>query len=136
MSKVVAIDLDGCIADYSKGWQGENVFGDVIPGCKEALQKLKSEGNTIIIYTVRQHTKELDQYLESNEIPYDYVNESVPGTYSQDGRKVWANVYIDDRAITFNGNWEKIPRMVRGFISWEKKQKYEEMYQSKMRDNK
>jgi len=127
MSKIVAIDFDGCIADYSKGWLGENVFGDVIPGCKEALQRMKDDGYKIIIYTVREHTRWLEQYFKSNGIPYDYINESVPGTYSNDGSKVYADVYIDDRAVTFDGNWEKIPKVVGGFMSWQKKLKYEKM---------
>ena len=127
MSKVVAIDLDGCIVDYSRGWKGENVFGAIIPGCREALKRMKAEGHKIIIHTCRSVTKELIQYLDDSEIPYDSINEDVLYTHPQNNRKVHADVYIDDRAINFNGNWEKIPERVRGFMEWYKKEKYEEI---------
>lgn len=29
--KTICIDFDGVIHDYSKGWQGEDVFGQMIP---------------------------------------------------------------------------------------------------------
>lgn len=29
--KTICIDFDGVIHDYSKGWQGEDVFGQIIP---------------------------------------------------------------------------------------------------------
>lgn len=45
---VVAIDVDGVIADYSKGWQGEEHIGDPLPGAREFLQKLQDHGWKIL----------------------------------------------------------------------------------------
>lgn len=119
--KVIAIDLDGCISSYKEGWQGENVFGDIIPGCKEKIHLLKSKGHKIIIYTSRLATKELEKYLTDNGIWFDALNENPWHEYKQPGdkRKVIADIYIDDRAITFKGNWDEIPKLVENFKPWE-----------------
>jgi ribonucleotide monophosphatase NagD (HAD superfamily) len=49
----ICIDVDGVIADYSKGFQGAKVIGDPLPGAKEFLDKLRAAGWKIIIHTTR-----------------------------------------------------------------------------------
>lgn len=121
MNKVIAIDFDGCIASYIHGWQGENVFGEIIPGCKEKIHLLASKGHKIIIHTARLPTKELEKFLKDNGIWFDALNENPWHKYKQPGgkRKVIADIYIDDRAITFKGNWDEIPELVENFKTWE-----------------
>lgn len=120
-NKVIAIDLDGCIVSYKNGWIGENIFGELIPGSKEKIHYLKSKGYKIIIYTSRLATKELEKYLLDNGIWFDAINENPWHEYKQKGdkRKVIADIYIDDRAITFKGNWNEIPGLVENFKPWE-----------------
>ncbi len=119
--KAIAIDLDGCIASYNNGWMGENVFGELIPNCKENIRNLKSMGYKIIIYTSRLATKELEKHLTDNGIYFDAINDNPWHEYKQPGdkRKVIADIYIDDRAITFRGNWDEIPKLVEKFKPWE-----------------
>lgn len=38
--KSICIDFDGVIHDYSRGWQGIDVFDKVIPGASEATHQL------------------------------------------------------------------------------------------------
>ena len=119
--KVIAIDFDGCIASYIHGWQGKNVFGKIINGCVEALNNFKNKGYKIIIFTSRLKTDELEYYLKGSNIPFDAINENPWHEYKQHGdkRKVIADIYIDDRAITFKGNWEEIIKSVDNFKPWE-----------------
>lgn len=116
MERCIAIDFDGTIAQYS-GWTGINKFGKLIDGCVEAIGKLKEMGFKIIIYTCRINTPEFEKYLKKNKVPYDAINENIWHEYQQHGdkRKVIADIYIDDRAINFNGNWKDIPDKIFNF---------------------
>ncbi len=127
MSKVIAIDFDGCIASYIHGWQGKNVFGKTINGCVDALNEFREKGYKIIIFTCRLKTTELEYYLKNSNIPFDAINENPWHDYKQPGdkRKVIADIYIDDRAITFKGNWEEIITKVEDFKTWEMDNKIE-----------
>lgn len=49
--KTICIDFDGVIHDYSQGWQGEDVFGQMISNADTATQVLKKKGWQVIIFT-------------------------------------------------------------------------------------
>jgi|Deesub1362B_J571_1020462.scaffolds.fasta_scaffold02356_6 hypothetical protein len=102
--RVVAVDLDGVILEH-EGWQGHNSFGRVKDGAIEALSEFRKHGYVIVIWTTRKNVDEIRRYLEENGVPFDYINEhpfGPPGT----SRKIWADVYLDDRAVRFE-NWEQ-----------------------------
>ena len=102
-SKTVAVDLDGTLAEYD-GWKGEDHFGSVRPGAVEAMQRLKSQGHKIIIFTTRGDKAKVAAWLEKNDIPYDHINENPNQPKSSSG-KVIADVYVDDRAVDARGDW-------------------------------
>lgn len=52
MKKTVCVDMDGVLADYSKGWQGIDHIGDPIPGAVEFTRRL-SEFADVLIWTTR-----------------------------------------------------------------------------------
>ena len=100
--KWVAVDFDGPIHLYSKGWQNGEIYDSVTPGCVRALTLLQEEGYFIAIHTARI-TKELtlgtitvdnDQvqqifkFLLDNKVPFHKI---VP--------KIIAEIYFDDRAV-------------------------------------
>ena len=114
-----AIDFDGVIVDYSDGWKGVGKFGAVLPGAKDALQKLKKEGWCIIIFTCRSEVALIADFLKREGIPFDQINknENLPGTVPGYGHaKVIADVYLDDRAIFFNGDWSKATSSIKRFM--------------------
>ncbi len=51
MSKILAIDFDGVIHDFKNPIEGRRM-GAPIEGTKEALDKFKSKGYKIIVFTV------------------------------------------------------------------------------------
>ena len=104
--KVVAVDLDGTILEYN-GWRGHSRFGKPIEGAKEALEELKRRGFIIVIWTTRFNTKEIGEYLRRCGIPFDYINEN-PYQPPDCSNKIYADYYIDDRAVEFRGDWASV----------------------------
>jgi len=106
LKKRIAVDFDGVIHSYHKGWQNGEIYGYPIEGAKETLKKLKDEGYEIIIHTARicnfdgniapNRLKKLTEWLDVNKIPYDSIEP-----------KIAAMFYIDDRAINCNPLKEK-----------------------------
>ena len=117
-TKYVCVDLDGTIAHY-KEWQGEEVFGDPIEGVQVALEQLRKNGWKIIIYTTRSNQTLIEGYLNKNSIPFDYINHNPGQPKNAIGGKPYADAYIDDRGIQFNGNWSITLNEVLHFVPWE-----------------
>ena len=106
---LVCVDFDGVLNDY-EGWRGPNYMYKPLPGTKEFLKKL-SEKYTVGIFSTRDPFR-LRQWLELYHIPYDKLVK---------GRKVPALAYIDDRALRFDGNYDKVLYELERFKThWEK----------------
>lgn len=116
--KYVCVDLDGTIAHY-KEWQGDEVFGDPVEGVQAALEQLRKDGWKIIIYTTRSNQTLIESYLNKNSIPFDYINYNPDQPKNAIRGKPYADAYIDDRGIQFNGNWSVTLNEVRHFAPWE-----------------
>lgn len=135
--KTICIDFDGVIADYSDGYQGEDKFGDMVVNADIGTQIIKKKGWRIIIYTTRPVTEALKKYLADNKIAYDYINENPDQPKGSDiskGCKIVADVYLDDRAVSFRGNWEWTVNDIAWFQPWSKpkedmKKKMEKSYE-------
>jgi capsule biosynthesis phosphatase len=107
----ICVDLDGTICKLKRENQDYSEV-EAIQGVSEALKKLKNDGSYILIYTARRmrtHDGNLQKvicdigqatvdWLEKNEVVYD---ELIFG-------KPYADVYIDDLAVTFEGDWNKL----------------------------
>jgi len=120
--KYVCVDLDGTILLYDE-WRGENQFGKPVAGVQEALERLRSAGWKIIIYTTRSDNEAVSNYLKLHAIPFDYFNENPEQPKNATGGKPMADAYIDDRGIQFNGDWQKTATEVLLFVPWEKRKK-------------
>lgn len=104
-NNAICVDFDGVIARFSDNIED---FGEVIPGSADALSALRSYGYKIIIHTARpaskDHSKRLAAYLNSEGIPFDAINQNTNCDW--ESTKPLADLYIDDRALRFNGNWD------------------------------
>lgn len=99
---ILAIDFDGTIASDNYPY-----IGHLRPGARQAMWEAKARGWTIIIWTCRcgRHLEEMKKFLEAAQLPYDVINEHAPenlARYNGDARKVFADVYVDDRGL---GSW-------------------------------
>lgn len=121
MNKTICIDFDGVIAEYSK-WKGKGFFGNPLPVAKEKISLLKEQGWKIIIHTTRSETDLIKSYLISHRIPFDYINHN-PENIDQGCNlgKPLATVYLDDRAVCFDGDWDKAFNKIKTFEVWYRK---------------
>lgn len=107
----VCIDIDGTLCEIR---QAHQTYADVqpLPGAIEQLKAMRKAGYYIILATAR-HMKTCDsnvgmviarqgktllQWLEDHQIEYDEIWFGKPN----------ADLYIDDRALRFDGNWHDI----------------------------
>jgi hypothetical protein len=104
MKKTICIDFDGCIAQVTPEFQVD-VFGQPVEGAKEAMEVLKKNGYTLIIFTTRKATAKLKKYLADNSIPYDAINQNPDQPDDANPGKPLADIYVDNRGIGFHGNW-------------------------------
>ncbi len=116
--KTICIDIDGTISKYIE-WVDANTFGDVLPHCAEAVHRLKADGWYVIIYTTRTDKAAIKNFLDNNNVPFDSINENPNQPANAIGGKPIADVYIDDRAMQFDGHWENVYERVTSFSTWE-----------------
>tara|TARA_R110002060_G_scaffold55482_1_gene66005 strand:+ start:259 stop:627 length:369 start_codon:yes stop_codon:yes gene_type:complete len=105
----IAIDFDGVIHKYSKGFQGlDNAYDEPMPGVYGALDQLKLKGYRLIIVSSRP-VPVIKEWLEKNKM--DLYFDDVSNT------KHPAKYYIDDHAIRFDKNdpnaWDKTLMFIR-----------------------
>jgi hypothetical protein len=103
----IAIDFDGVLANYIPGMASRDKTGSPIAGAKLSLRKLRNLDYRIIIWTSRPITDNLIRWFEKCEIPYDEII-SKPDFH----------IFIDDRAIRFEGNWEETLNEIEHFKEW------------------
>jgi len=121
--KTIAIDFDGVIANYRE-YQGYGKFGLPIDPMimVSTLTLLKRNGWRIIIYTARSEIQSIADYLHAYNIPFDFINHNPENAkYNMSPCKPKADVYLDDKAITFDGNWGSIISKIENFKPWWKK---------------
>lgn len=122
--KTICIDIDGTISHFIE-WQGSDKFGNVLSGAVENISKLKEAGYFIIIYTTRSDKEDIKNFLDRNNIPFDAINENPYQPQNAIGGKPMADVYLDDRNVSFNGDWNKAYNDVITFRTWEKQEEDE-----------
>jgi ribonucleotide monophosphatase NagD (HAD superfamily) len=90
----IMVDLDGVISTEERVF--ERPLAQLIPGAREALEKLKAAGHTIVVYTARgwAELKVTKKWLDDHGVPYDAIHMGKP----------IAHLWIDDRALRFT-NW-------------------------------
>ena len=105
----VAMDLDGVIADFSEGWKGDGVFGNLIPESLDFANWCLVKGGWLWIHTCRASainpiTGELRgpevergvrDWLHSNGFS---LNHPCLELWTGQG-KPYADLYIDDKAF-------------------------------------
>ena len=104
----VAVDFDGVIHNFDKGWHDGTCYGEPLPGSIEAIKILSKKYNIIIFTAKAKKNRPLvngktgvelvKEWLEKHNL-LDYVNEIT-------SEKPRAKIYIDDNGYRFE-NWEK-----------------------------
>ena len=106
MTRTVAVDFDGVIHDYKRGWFDGAIYGEPLPGAIEALQELAAK-YAVVVHSTRD-PEQIAPWLTERGITCrtdDAFDErefwDVIGTVLISQRKYPAIAYIDDRGIRF-----------------------------------
>lgn len=113
MTKTIVFDFDGVINSYVSGWKGVDVIPDPpVDGIKEAIDNIRLAGYEVIVVSTRcakhEGLEAVIKYLSKYSIHVDGVAAKKPP----------ALVYIDDRAICFDGHPEMLLSKIQSFKTW------------------
>ena len=96
---IYAVDFDGTLCESV--WPD---IGEPNMALIEHLKKRRAQGNKIILWTCRagERLENAVEWCKIYGLEFDAVNENLPEAikqYGGDGRKIHADVYIDDKAV-------------------------------------
>lgn len=118
MTKTVVFDFDGVIHSYKSGWKGETAIPDEpVPGIEDALRDIHKAGYEIVVVSSRCRTNEGMDAIHDWLLKYDLIK-YVDMICKE---KPPAIVYIDDRAICFDGHPETLLDKIQNFKPWNKR---------------
>jgi len=127
----LCIDFDGVIHSYEKGWQDGVIYGTVVPGFFEWVERVRDKFK-LVIYSSRSKDdagiaamglwfhEQRNAWIKSG----GERNHTEPLTMEFANEKPAAWLTIDDRAICFTGDWnapELQPDAMRSFKPWNAK---------------
>lgn len=93
----IAVDFDGTLAEQEEPFDPESA-GPPRERAVHWVRLFHERGARIIIFTVRGDTGVVERWLAEHDVPYDHINEN-PDQPPDSSGKVFADVYIDDRAV-------------------------------------
>lgn len=123
--KTIVFDFDGVIHKYSKGWQDGSIYDGYNQEIIDIMEKLAKEGYPIAIVSTRNPIQ-ISQWWNNK-------NFNIKATPKINGEKFWndsnyigvfnykipAAVYIDDRAICFNGESRNLLDKIINFKTYQ-----------------
>lgn len=122
MSKpILCVDFDGVIHSYTSGWQGADVVAD--PPVRGALKWLEqaAEHWDVQIYSSRSSQPNGPEAMAAWLATWSNL-EGVSLTLSFPEQKPPAFLTIDDRAVCFDGMWDRLdPKALLDFKPWNKR---------------
>lgn len=106
----IAIDFDGVIHTFDKGWHDGTCYGDPIEGSLDAIKFLSEEYNIIIFSAKVRPDRPLVNGKTGKELVGEWLEHHNIKQYITEvtHEKPRARFYIDDKALEFSGNWMDI----------------------------
>lgn len=113
----VVFDFDGVIHSYTSGWKGvDNIPDPPVPGIREAIAKIRAAGYRVVVVSTRCSELvglvAIRRFMDENNILVDDISAHKPA----------ALVYIDDRALCFDGHPEMLLDKIQEFKPWYQKE--------------
>lgn len=104
----IALDFDGVIHSYERGWQGGKIYGTLVPGAAEGIKACVDAEATFVL-TAREDLVTVAVWIERQtgiptlvDDPYEvghFWNQR--GVLLVTNKKYPARAYLDDRGVTF-----------------------------------
>lgn len=111
MSKTIAIDFDGVIHNYSKGWQNGEIYDTEVKHVFESIQDLMGEGYSVFVFSTRK-PRQIERWLRQRCFDSDYV---VNGLGNDPYEYIWPKYGFEIETIP----WWKV--VFRKNFFWNKK---------------
>jgi len=116
---ILCLDFDGVIHSYERGWQGGDIYGTVTPGFFEWASEAKKHFQ-LVIYSSRSKDADGKTAMWSwlkhqwgswrhHGAGQEHPDPIVYDEFEFAHEKPPAFLTIDDRALTFRGNWSDYP---------------------------
>jgi hypothetical protein len=107
---IVCVDLNGVLDSYS-GWKHPDHWDPPRPGAREFLRGLADRGFLVVVFTTR-HPVGVRRWLREHRL--------LPHVTAVTSRKPPAHVFVDDRAVCFDGDFDGTLARVLAFKAhWE-----------------
>lgn len=104
----IALDFDGVIHSYEKGWSDGTIYGTVVHGFEDWYWAAQPHFN-MVVHTSRE-TEQVRKWLLEHGLEMEVYAEKPPAFLS-----------IDDRCVRFMGNWSDPslqPKSLMHFRPW------------------
>lgn len=109
--RTIILDFDGVIHNYNKWISVDVIDGRPVKGAREFINELRKKYRVVIVST-RCNSDEgqlaIRRWLNTYKIEVDLVTRNKPP----------AVCIVDDRAIQFNGDFDKILKQIENFKVW------------------
>ena len=124
----ICIDFDGVIHSYEKGWQDGTIYGEVVRGFFEWVERVRHDFK-LVIYSSRSKDDGgvMAMAVWLHEKRNAWIKEggarhpTEPLTFDFAHEKPAAWLTIDDRCVRFDGSWDNpllTPEAMRTFRPW------------------
>jgi len=99
----IAIDFDGVIHNFEKGWYDGTCYGEPLPGSLEALKILSQKYNIIIFTAKAKSNRPLVNGKTGTELVKEWLEKYNVLQYVKEitSEKPRAKIYIDDNGYRF-----------------------------------
>lgn len=115
--KTIVFDFDGVIHKYSNGWQDGSIYDEPVAGIKDVIDNLRALNYKVVIVSTRCQTDygmvTIRNWLVNHNIIVDNICKEKPP----------ALVYVDDRAVCFDGNANTLLDKIVNFRTWQQKER-------------
>lgn len=112
---IIAVDFDGTIVEHKFP-----KLGNPLPDAFKVLKKIKSEGHVLILWTYRTgaELKQAVTFCKRNGLEFNSINcnagdEDLDFTHN---RKIYADLFIDDRNILGIPDWNTIYGIIQSLV--------------------
>jgi hypothetical protein len=110
---IIAVDFDGTL--HTGEWPA---IGEPMPWAADTMRRLKRDGHYLIIWSCREGREQtaMTNWLIEKGIPFDRINDHHPDSiakYGGDARKVFADLYIDDKQLGGLPDWDEIYNLIK-----------------------
>lgn len=114
----IVVDFDGVLHSYTSGWQGPTVIPDPpVEGAQAFVACMLGAGWDVVVCSTRAEQSDgehaIRKWLAAHEFPVYLATRIYHG-------KPPALVYLDDRALRFDGAWPSLADVEAAGVPWTK----------------